>query len=307
MDAVLAAFAAEREEEERQEAGGKDIEDADFRDDPEDDFLDSPGSLRDFMTEEDEGTQDLGSPHASAFSDDSDLLPGRPFVKSLFKIPTQKRRRVVLESSPMPERSVGVPHSLPSASRGHSIHEPQSVGSQRSSQLTSQTLSQAFTPSVPKNREIQPFEVQPFTVVQKAPVARVIARIPNKFEQFRVFSLMQGLWAVALNYANNVGRDDVDLTSRGTSVSDFVREAQDLANFMQGLREETLPEEACMAKGGVRVACKGYDPTPTDEEEAEEPGRGKRKKDGQEGQKRLQLISYIQVTLGPFWFGDSCN
>lgn len=298
---VSADFEEERREEERQEADAEDIEDAEFQDHGEDEEIDSLGSLRDFIVDE-EGMPDIGSPHASAFLDDSDFVPGRPFAKNAF---AQKRKRVVMsDDEQLPARhsartTQSVPSPTPSAPTSHSRRSstpPPSIRSQSSSQ-NPPTLSQAYTPSVPHNRAIQPFEQQLYETVQKGPQAKVLARISNKYEQFRVFSLMQDLWTVALNFANNSGRKEVDLHPRGTSVSEFLQHAQDLANLMQDLDQDSMPEEAFVAQSGVRTAYKAYDPTPTEEEEAEEASRSKKKKGSQEGKDRLRLISYIQVRL----------
>ena len=283
-----AMFEAERLEEERLEADAEDIEDAEFREPSEEDELDSPGSLRDFVVPENEEAPEIGSPHASAFSDDSDSLPGRPYAKLSF---AQKRKRVVTSDdedertpSPPPRSPSPPPLATPRPS-------PTSVSSQNP------TLSQAYTPSVPHNNAVQPFENLLFETVRKGPQAKVLARIRNKYDQFRIFSLMQDLWTVALNYTNNVGRTGPDLSPRGTSVTDFLQRAQELANLMRGLEQDTMPEEAFAAQNGVRMAYKAFDPTPTEEEEAEEAGSSKKKRGNQEGKDRLRLIAYIQTQL----------
>ena len=89
------------------------------------------------------------------------------------------------------------------------------------------------TPSVPRGAADLPFEAEMDEVVAKLPAPSVLARVPSREEQHRVFVLMWGLRKAVLQYKARVGRPVEDLCGfRGSSTSGFLTAVRRLSRAL---------------------------------------------------------------------------
>jgi hypothetical protein len=268
------AFAEEVEEDEAAEREGEDIENAEFEARSEDE--EDAGSLKDFL--DDEGADDdegyMDALRNISPSRRTPVYSKRPSIR-------RKRPRVVLkEDTPTTAPAPTVVRAPPA------LQTPHTCG----------PLSQA-TPSAPRDRPVLPFEEQLFLAAKMAPLAIVLAKIPDKEDQFRVFSLAQGLRRAALTYSACAGRPYLPLLPRGVSSLRFVEAVRTLLQLLPMEGQLSSTDEAICASRGVRAAFKCYDPTPDENEEAEEVGRSQKKKKDSESLERERLFNYLQVRV----------
>ncbi|GAQ85106.1 hypothetical protein KFL_002190580 [Klebsormidium nitens] len=259
MDSEEEASGFERAalEERELERGAEDIEDAEFqpRDDP-DGSADTPGSLADFVEEggdvEARSWEAVGRMREAFPSDDEIELPEH--------LRAAKRRRTLGEDAGPEEASrelTPIRTRAPSPERSREAAGSFGGGSSARS-----------TPSVPRGASDLPFEAEMDEVVAMLPAPPVLAKVPSREEQHRVFVLMWGLRKAVLQYKARVGRSVDDLCGfRGSSTSGFLTAVRRLSR--------ALPERALRKYEGVS--------------EEEGQGRRQRKESG-----RLLLLTYLQ-------------
>jgi hypothetical protein len=270
------AFKRAALEERELERGAKDIKDAEFepRDDP-DGSADTPGSLADFVVEGGDGEarswEAVGRMREAFPSDDEVELPEH--------MRSTKRRRTMGEDVGRAE-----PHRelTPIRTRAPSPERSREGGGSFGGGSSARS-----TPSVPRGAPDLPFEAEMDEVVAKLPAPFVLAKVPSREEQHRVFVIMRGLRKAVLQYKARVGKSVDDLCGfRGSSTSAFLIAVSRLLRALPEVdRALTLSDAGVSLVDAMQRALRKYEGVL----EGEGQGRRQRKETG-----RLLLLTYLR-------------